>query len=337
LVEGDLRALFRLPKRDLMAVPGMTESVLRGIGQNEAEAEAEADLALADEKGVSLLRYTDKDYPQSLKEISDRPPLLYMTGELPKTRLYLACVGTRLATPYGLEVTEYLCKALSQKGVTIVSGLARGIDAVAHQTAIKQGGCTVAVVGNGLSQIYPRGHRKLYEEIPFQGAVLSEFPMKAAPLKAHFPRRNRIVSGLSHGVLVIEAPIKSGALITARFALEQNRDVFCVPGRIQSQMSEGTHMLIQQGAKLVTNPEDLLSAFDEQISFDLLTGHHDSVQSLNVDEKKVLSLIDDTHVFSEILEKSSFDSATLSQHLLQLELGGLIRRTKDQHYLRRIQ
>ena len=208
---------------------------------------------------AQTLTLSSLGYPRLLREIHDPPPTLTVKGTLlPEDEAAVAIVGTRGATPYGLDVAARLAGELAGRGVTVVSGLAEGIDRAAHEGALKAGGRTIAVVGHGLSMVYPAHHRELAEQIVRSGCILSEFSMEEKPAPWNFPKRNRIISGLSLGTLVVEAPVKSGALITARFAMEQGREVFAVPGPAFSRQSEGTHALLRDGAKLVCRVEDIL-------------------------------------------------------------------------------
>ena len=210
------------------------------------------------------IHFEDENYPRLLKEIYDPPQQLYCLGESKaREKFPLAVVGTRKISFYGRKTTEYLVNGLCQAGLTIVSGLALGVDGLAHQIALENGTKTIAVLGSGLDTVYPPAHKKLAKRIVDSGgALVSEYPPKTQPSKMTFPARNRIVAGISLGVLVIEAPMKSGALITARFALEQGREVFAVPGSIYSENSQGCNLLIKTGAKPVTKVEDILETFN---------------------------------------------------------------------------
>ncbi|MFQ5789680.1 MAG: DNA-processing protein DprA, partial [Acidobacteriota bacterium] len=216
--------------------------------------------------GLSLVPLTSPDYPALLKEIVDPPLVLYVWGSLePSDELSLAVVGSRRASPYGIQVGEGLTADLASRGLAIVSGLARGIDAVAHRAALAAGKRTLAVLGSGLDVIYPAEHRRLAGRIARKGAVLSELPLTSPPLARHFPRRNRIVSGLALGTLVIEADERSGSLISARHALDQGREVFAVPGPVGSATSRGVHRLIQDGANLVTGVDDVIEELTPEV------------------------------------------------------------------------
>ena len=211
------------------------------------------------DREIQTVTLNGAGYPRLLAEIHAPPPVLYMKGTLlPEDEAAVAIVGTRGATPYGLEVAGVLAGELARSGITVVSGLAEGIDAAAHEGALKAGGRTIAVVGHGLDRVYPPQHATLAARVAESGCILSEFSAGMPPLKENFPRRNRIISGLSLGTVVVEAPVKSGALITARFAMEQGREVFAVPGPAFSRQSHGAHALLQDGAKLVCRVEDIL-------------------------------------------------------------------------------
>ncbi|MDO8687563.1 MAG: DNA-processing protein DprA, partial [Dehalococcoidales bacterium] len=238
---------------------GLDEGSIRAVISCRTKISLEAELEKLDRYGVKVLTYHDPDYPSRLKEIYDHPPVLYLRGSLlPEDEWCLSVVGTRRATVYGRQVTEEIVTDLARNKITIVSGLAKGIDTVAHHSALEAGGRTLAVFGCGLDTVYPSENAELARRIMQQGAIISEYPLGTKPKPEHFPRRNRIMSGLSLGVLVIEAGDTSGAMITAHLALEQNREVFAIPGSILSPASQGTNHLIQEGAKLVTDYTDIL-------------------------------------------------------------------------------
>mgnify|MGYP001115180768 CR=1 FL=1 len=239
-----------------------------GIGPVTAEAMrrfpwrrmVHEDRARVAKAGVAVIVWGDPEYPSRLQAIASAPPVLYVRGGLAREdEAAVAIVGSRRATAYGEDMAGELARELGRRGLTIVSGLARGIDAAAHRGALEVGARTVAVLGHGLDQTYPPEHRDLAESVAASGVLLSEFPLGTAPLRPHFPRRNRIISGLSLGVVVVEAGVESGALITANHALDQGRDVFAVPGRVHARYSEGCNRLIKAGAKLVESWEDVLA------------------------------------------------------------------------------
>lgn len=261
---ADWLALNRMPGRGRAVLCALAEgrvspgeAVARGGGADPAGVAA--DLAWLAAPGRHLVTLVSARYPRRLREIPDPPPVLFVAGDpAVLDRAQIALVGSRRATPLGVETAEALAAGLAERGLCITSGLALGVDAAGHRGAIAAGGHTVAVAGHGLDRVYPRRHRTLAREVAASGALVSEFPPGTPPLPAHFPRRNRIISGLSLGVVVVEAARRSGSLITARLAGEQGRDVFAVPGPIQSPLTRGCHALIRQGAKLVETVGDIL-------------------------------------------------------------------------------
>ena len=240
---------------------GLSQSLVNQIKKQRLKINPDWEMERISKEKISLITVQDKNYPKLLKEIYAPPPLLYIKGNIePKDDFSIGIVGTRKLSLYGRQITPLITADLARAGLTIVSGLAKGIDTIAHQAAIKTKGRTIAVLGSGLDKknIYPAINRRLAEEISQSGAVISEYPIDTEPLAQHFPQRNRNISGLSLGVLVIEAPEKSGALITAKDALEQNRDVFAIPGHILSSNSLGPNNLIKMGAKLVSTANDII-------------------------------------------------------------------------------
>jgi len=309
----------------------------------QARAKAENEARRIENQGVCILTILDPFYPQKLSRIADPPPLLYFSGALdPSDDRAIAIVGARKATPTGLAFTEELSQTLATLGFTIVSGMARGIDAAAHRGALKAEGRTVAVLGCGLDTTYPPEHRKLREAIERQGAVVSEFPLGTAPRPFNFPRRNRIISGLSYGVVVTQASRKSGSLITARFALEQNREVFAVPGSVKEGKHEGPHGLIQQGGKLVENVgdiiEELLPQLDESFQDEVKNAASGAVpaqQDLSTQEKEVFDLVTDGPIsVDEVLAQARFFPAEVMGILLALELKGVVKQAPGACYIR---
>jgi DNA processing protein len=282
---------------DLRAVEGVGPKLVQAIADAEATCDVDAELALCHEHGISILTDGDPRYPDLLRQIHDPPPVLFLRGEpLPCDAMSIAIVGSRHATRYGIEQAERLASSLARAGLTIVSGLARGIDAAAHRGALAAGGRTLAVLGSGLVSLFPPEHAGLADQVATSGAVLSEFPPRMPALAENFPRRNRIVTGLSLGVIVVEAADRSGALISARHAMEQNREVFAVPGRVDSRMSRGCHRLIRDGATLVESVDDVLEQLgplcqpvraDEQTVV-----RHPAELQLNEVEQQVLQAIE---------------------------------------------
>ncbi len=256
---GSAGAVLRAPEASIREVAGVGAKLAAQIVRADREIDAAAELALCRRLGVTPIPQGPTAYPGSLREIPDPPALIYVRGSIePVDHLAVAIVGSRKCTPYGLRIAERLATSLARVGLTVVSGLARGIDAAAHRGAMTGGGRTLAVLANGLSQVYPPEHDKLAEEVAASGALISESPMRQGPLAGLFPQRNRIISGLSLGVVVVEATPRSGSLSTASHATEQNREVFAVPGPVDSLPSRGCHHLIRDGARLVETVDDIL-------------------------------------------------------------------------------
>lgn len=311
---------------------GIGKKVAGEIRKFEVEKHVEREWHFVDKLGLEVLTFECPGYPPLLKAIYDPPPVLYFKGKnLDEFPVPLAVVGTRIPTNYGKLITEALCKRLSAMGICIVSGLARGIDTLAHKSALEAGGETIAVFGCGLSHIYPPENRYLRDKIVRQGAIVSEFPVTMRPDRNNFPARNRVISGLSHGTLVIEAGEKSGALITAEFALEQGREIFAVPGNINSPNSKGTNRLIKTGAILVENPDSIvheLSASVQDYLESKKTAANNSSETtgLSTLERQVMAVLsqEEKHI-DIIIENSRLSPAEVSATLVQLELNGLIR------------
>jgi len=258
---GSAEAALAAPRERLAEVEGIGERTAHEIASSRARSAelARREMELASSQGVRIITLDDGDYPRALRTIYDPPLVLYLKGEiLPRDGLALAIVGSRRCSYYGRTQAERIAGHLAGLGFTIVSGLARGIDASAHRGSLAAGGRTVAVLGCGLSKVYPPENEELARQIAANGALVSELPMETEPYRENFPRRNRIISGLALGVLVVEGDARSGALITARSALEQGREVFALPGKVDSPLSRGPHLLIKEGAKLVEGPEDIL-------------------------------------------------------------------------------
>ena len=284
--------------------------------------------------GVTALTWHDPRYPDRLREAYDRPPVLYLRGDLTEADAWcVAVVGTRRSTPYGRQATEAIVEGLVRSGVTVVSGLARGIDAIAHGAALRAGGRTVAVLPCPADEVYPAAHARLAAQVVENGALLSDYPLGARMQKESFWRRNRIVAGMTLGTVVVEAGDSSGALLTAKLALEENREVFAVPGSLFAPMSRGPNALIQQGAKLVRNADDILVELDlmrvpQQLEFR---------QALPVDttETAVLGLLstEPVHV-DEISRDANLPVSTVSGALAMLELKGMIRQVGGMQYVR---
>jgi len=327
--------IFSALEDQISRVPGIGQKIASRIASIKEE-EIDKELALAQRLGLKIICKEDADYPFNLKNIPDPPILLYVKGELIKEdNLGLAIVGSRRASFYGLSSAERFCLSLSAKGFTLISGMARGIDTCAHRAALKQRGRTIAVMGSGFNNIYPPENKNLVEEISASGAVISEFPIDAQPLKEHFPQRNRVISGLALGVLVIEAARNSGALITADFALEQGREVFALPARIDSPNSSGTNALIKQGAKLVDCVEDIIEEFDfggvERPKEERVRGVSGPGVS---DKEEVLRglLSAGPLALDEIIEKINMGIGDISVILLKLQIKKIIRQLPGERF-----
>jgi len=275
--------------------------------------------------GIEYITIEDIQYPSLLKQIHDPPFILFYKGFLKKHTLNIAIVGSRVCSNYGKEVTKYLSGKLAEKDINVVSGMARGIDSHAHLGTLAAGGYTTAVLGSGLDIIYPPENKGMFNRIIQNGLVISEFPPGMPPEAANFPARNRIISGLSQGVIVVEAAIKSGSLITVDFALEQGRDVFTVPGNITSKNSKGTNNLIKQGAKIVTDIDSILEEYAGSWNINDISSLHRRKIDLSDKEELILNLIDNSSVEIEFLcVKTGLKPEELNGLLTLLEVKGLI-------------
>jgi DNA processing protein len=296
--------------------------------------EPDAEMERLARAGVGALTWHDRRYPSRLKEAYDRPPVLYLRGELTDADEWgVAVVGTRRSTPYGRQATEAIVEGLVRNGVTVVSGLARGIDAIAHQAALRAGGRTVAVLPCPVDEVYPATHGRLAAQIAESGALLSDYPLGARMQKESFWRRNRIVAGMTLGTVVVEAGDKSGALLTAKIALDENREVFAVPGSVFAPMSRGPNALIQQGAKLVRDADDVLTELDLM----RVPQQLELRQALPTDatETALLELLtgEPRHV-DDITRTANLPVSTVSGALAMLELKGMIRQVGGMQYVK---
>ncbi|NLW25327.1 MAG: DNA-protecting protein DprA [Clostridia bacterium] len=283
---------------------------------------------------VRIISIKDESYPKLLRHIFNPPPLLYVQGNLEEKNLSIAIVGSRRASPYGKKVAYSFGQQLSEQGVQIISGLARGIDAAGHEGALVGEGGTVAVLGSGLDIIYPRENYNLYKRIinSGKGAVISEFPLGTAPLKLHFPLRNRIISGLAQGILVIEAGAKSGSLITAELGLEQGKDVFAIPGPITSPLNQGSHKLIKEGAKLVENIDDILEEYG-QLSLFKNENKKRTIQLTELEKKILDSLCIEPLTIDEIAFKTELSVSSVISTLSLLQIKGLVKETAGRKFM----
>jgi DNA processing protein len=323
--------VFRSSLQQLLEVEGISTRQATAILNFKPADRIKAELDQVDQKGYKIITFNDSAYPALLREIPDPPPLLYICGDLDGQEKNIAVVGSRNATAYGITTTQRLCADLSAFNMTIVSGMATGIDTAAHQGALAAKGKTIAVLGSGFNNIYPSENFNLFRRIAAEGAVISEFTLDTEPEAHNFPIRNRIISGMSMGTVVVEASRKSGSLITARLAAEQNREVFAVPGSIQSFKSTGTHTLIKQGAKLIENAQDVL---EELAAFMEAPGRPENRDSgcmaavrpsLLPDEMTVYEVLSPypEHI-DTIVRKTRIEPGKLLGLLLQLELKGVV-------------
>ncbi len=338
---GSPKSVFLAPLEELMKVDGISkpaaENLLRSSERHDWVAE-EMELARAHQ--IEILTLDHPAYPVLLKTMADPPPVLYCKGNLQLLNTHsIALVGSRHCTPYGEKVSALFASGLAELGITTISGLARGIDTHVHQATIRAKGATIAVLGSGLLWIYPRENRKLAEVIYKEGLIISEFPLNEPPHAGHFPRRNRIVAGLALGTVVVEASVKSGALITARYAAEQGREVFAVPGSITSEVSSGPNRLIKEGAKPIQKVEDILeeiAPFREKFT-DLIYKEESKTKSepLNKSESAVLNALcsDPIHI-DRLHQQLKFSTGAFSKVLLDLELKGMIKPLPGKMYVR---
>ncbi|MBM3243735.1 MAG: DNA-protecting protein DprA [Candidatus Omnitrophica bacterium] len=331
---GAFEQIMKASEHKLAQVPGIGGSLARKIVSIRKE-DIENELASAKRMGLKIIAIDDEGYPVNLKNIPGAPGVLYVKGSLiAEDKLAIGIVGSRRASFYGLSQACNFAFGLASQGFTIVSGMARGIDTLSHQGALKANGRTIAVIGSGFNHLYPEENKGLAEKISENGAVVSEFPLDARPLPQNFPRRNRLISGMSLGLLVVEAAQNSGALITADFALEQGREIFAIPGKIDSLNSFGTNELIKQGAKPVTNLDDILeefnfSSYPEVRSIDKIN------KDLNNEEEKLYSLITKEAIqLDDLAEISGLGVARISGIIFNLMVRRLIKEFPGKYYAR---
>src|SRR6266516_743580 len=338
---GDAPAILRASKPQLLQVRGIGDETAEAIANWEKAVDLSNELKRIQEYGCHILTPTDADYPELLRQIYDPPIVLYVKGRLTaRDKNAVAMVGSRLTTHYGLETARKLAYQLAYVGVTVVSGGARGIDTAAHQGALSAKGRTVAVLGNGINIVFPPENVELFERIAAHGAVLTQFPFNRKADKQSFPIRNRIVAGMSLGTVVVEANLASGALITANFAVEYGRQVFAVPGRIDSPQSKGCHDLIKKGAKLCEGAEDVLSEFEY-----LFPGSNrppSPAESgtlpalpLSENEQKVYEVLSHEEVaMDDVIRRSGLPASAASVTLLSLEMKRLIKQLPGKLFVR---
>ncbi len=337
---GSPRAALEADSREIRHRSGLSEKLADAIARFEPPRdEILRDMEILQKLGARVVSRWDPEYPSNLKEIYDPPALLFVRGEImPGDSRAVAVVGSRNPTRYGLDMTEQISRDLIREGITLISGLARGIDTACHRAALKGGGRTVGVLGCGLDVHYPRENKDLIEEMTTTGAVISEFRPGMAPLATNFYRRNRIVSGLAKGILVVEATLNSGSLITAAHALDQNRDVFAVPGNVMNKRSSGPHHLLKQGAGLVESADDILQALFTPMEAKPQPSLFEAVEegeNLSDSARAVLEALDPDPVPIDLLcETLKIDAGVLSGALVELELNGLVRQHPGKMFAR---
>jgi len=331
---GSPEAVLAAAPETLRGVDGVGPKLLRAILRPGAPEQARQELDHCRKLGIHLIAIGDEPYPNLLQEIPDPPGVLYVRGELqPRDGVAVAIVGSRRATSYGRRIAESLASGLARAGVTVISGLARGVDAAAHEGALKAGGRTIAVMAQGLSQVYPPEHKNLADDVAACGALLSENPLDAQPMRGSFPQRNRLISGLSMGVIVVEATTTSGAMTTARHAMEQGREVMAVPGPVDRRTSRGCHRLLRDGALLVETVDDVLEGLGPLIESTPLAGADDQVirhpaeLQLNDQERIVLNVIEtEPTSIDDIVSKSGLPVHRVLSTVSVLEMRRLVRR-----------
>lgn len=337
---GSTKVLCGLPRSSYQDLGFSNEQIDLLLGaQSKSMPSRSSDLALewADKKNNHLLCYESSHYPSLLREIDTAPPILFIRGSLAALEgKHFALVGSRKASLYGKKNAYWMAQALSRAGLQICSGMALGIDTKAHEGALDSGMQTIAVVGTGIDRVYPPRNEKLAQRIIENGAIISEFPLATPPYSGNFPRRNRIISGLSHGTLVVEANLKSGSLITARLAMEQNREVFAVPGPIASPQSRGCHGLIKQGAKLVEEPADILEELGvgqwPAASEEVLKESRSSKSDIEIGSPVLQTIGHQGCLFQAIQDECKLSFQELNGQLIQLEAAGLIRQVGGRYF-----
>jgi len=329
---GEAPEILRASRQQLLQVRNIGEETAEAIANWEKTIDLNGELKRIGEFGCRIVAQADAEYPELLRQIYDPPILLYVKGQLlPKDKNAVAMVGSRMTTHYGMEAARRLAYQLAYVGVTVVSGAARGIDSAAHQGALSGKGRTIAVLGTGINLVFPSENRELYERIASNGALITQFPFNRKPDKQSFPIRNRIVAGMTLGTVVVEANLTSGALITANFAVEYGRQVFAVPGRIDSPRSKGCHELIKKGAKLCESAEDILSEFEYLFPASNRppsageTGVLPAIE-LSENEQKVYDALDhEESSIDEVIRGSGLPSSAVSVALLSLEMKRVVR------------
>jgi len=329
---GDPQIAWGAPPQALREA-GLSDKIVENLVQLRSSIDLEKIWERLEAKGISVMILPDEEYPTRLRELDLPPPVLYLRGELtPDDEWAVAVVGTRRVTAYGRQVAEDIAGTLARNGITVISGLARGVDSISHQAALDAGGRTVAVLGSGLDRIYPPENRRLSEQIITSGALISDYPPGTPPEASNFPPRNRLISGLSLAVVIVEAGQTSGALITAAFAADQGRDVFAVPGNITNPASKGTNRLIQDGAHPLLHPEEILEALE----LTMVAEHRTARVVLPADavEAQLFETLgrEPLHI-DEIRSRTEIPIEKVTATLALMELKGMIRQVGGMHYI----
>ncbi|MGH7824486.1 MAG: DNA-processing protein DprA [Candidatus Binatia bacterium] len=330
---------FSASASELARIEGLDKDIIASLASFSGWNEAREEVGRVRQAGVTIVPFTDPLYPARLRAIADPPPILYLKGSFrTEEEKAVAVVGSRSASEYGRRIARDLSRGLVALGFTVVSGMARGIDGTAHETALDAGGRTIAVLGSGVDRAYPPEHERLYHRICEQGAVVSEFPLGTRPVAFNFPARNRLIAGLSLGVVVVEATEKSGSLITAALAAEQGREVFAVPGEVGSSRSRGAHRLIRQGAKLIERVEDIVEEIAPQLigseGFAAKPPERALPPHATGEARRIFGLLTERPLqIDEIIQTSGLSPARAAEILLELELGGFLRQLPGKRYV----
>jgi len=334
---ADPTAIFRASPAELAEIEGLHRDLIDNIANFADWAEVDDEIKRARAAGIKMIPFSAAAYPSRLRAIADPPPLLYVKGEVGNDDRAVAIVGSRSASDYGRRIARDLARGLVSFGFTVISGMARGIDGMAHESAIRAGGRTVAVLGCGVDRAYPPEHEMLYRRISESGAVISELPLGARPIAFNFPARNRLISGLSLGVVVVEATEKSGSLITASLAAEQGREVFAVPGEAGASRSRGSHRLIRQGAKLVETVDDIIEEIAPQLARRGGDAARPSACTLPENSgpaaRQIFALLNQSSLqVDQVIEQTGLAAPQVLQVLLDLELQGFVSQAPGKIY-----
>ncbi|MFA5524460.1 MAG: DNA-processing protein DprA [Tissierellales bacterium] len=333
---GELRCIWSIDTKDVLAIKEIKENTKHEIIKNRNDIYYENLLKKIDKYKVEIITYLDERYPNSLRYIHDSPKVLYLKGQLlPEDEISIAIVGSRKSTSYGNWASEKIASELSSIGISIISGMAKGIDTQVHLGALNNKGRTIAVLGCGVDIVYPNSNRELYNKIQENGCIISEFPLGTQPLPYNFPQRNRIISGLSLGVVVVEATEKSGSLITAHHAMEQGKDVFAIPGNINSIFSQGTNLLIKDGAKLVMSVEDIIEEIPSLVK--KYSKHFKAVEldhnQFSDDEVRIIKCISEEPIHCDLIAyRTGISVIELNSILTILEMKNVIKHLQGRIY-----